>query len=968
MLNFPAYVTLDGAGNLYFVDYMNYRIRKITSGGVISTVAGNGQNTYSGDNGPATSAGMAPFGLAVTSAGVLFISDTSGLRIRQVSGGTISTYFTSKQSTPQGLALDASGDVLVCLKDKGNGGGNTAIGLITPSLTGGLLTSNASQSFGGDGGPASAAEVSCQGVAVDSSGNILVADSGNNRIRKIFAAAPTITPASTTLSFTATEGVPPAPQTVNLTGTSGAIVQVSSATASGGNWLNATPGFGLLPGSLTVGVFSANLTAGTYQGTVTLQIGGVTSTVAVNLTVNAATAGALTLTPSTLVVTSGNGNSRSLTVGVSGSGSVGFTASANVVNGQNWLNVSPPSGTASLHSPVQLTLTFNTGTLSPGVYTGQVNVTGGGSTLTTAVRLVIPSGGVPAMVLNHTGLNIIAAQGATLIPRSIAVNNAGSGNLPWTASVVSGGSWLSASGSGNSPSQGSNRVAVFANVAGLSPGTYYGLIKIASSSATAVNSPQYVTAVLRVVTTSPAGGGVYPQGVILSSFGGGFGPSQTVDLVTASASPVQVSASSQVPGTGTNWLTVSPANQGNNSGSVASVTVAPTAQLQIGASPGNLTPGVYNGTVTATFLDGSPAQDIRVTLVVPPFSGQCTPTSLVMAIRQPGPNFSFTAGWPAPIEAQIYNNCGQSVSAATVTATFSNGDPPLVLTSAGGGIYAGMWKPGTAGAVALTMHYCQNCTSAGAFTLNGQVAAALAGVPAVGVGGVVNGASFAPGADIAPGSIVSVFGSNLATSDGNLNGGFPLPTTLAGIKLTIGGIDAPLFYSGTGQVNAQMPFEIPPGWQTQVVARATGSGTEIDAVPEVVTVGAARPGIFMAGEPNAPTQGAILNPANQVVDAAHPSSVGGTIVIFATGLGQATPALATGQAAGGGAANSAVSVSIGGVLAPAANVQYAGPAPGYVGLYQVNVVIPAGVQSGNTVPVLLTQNGVNSNTVTIAVH
>jgi uncharacterized protein (TIGR03437 family) len=575
------------------------------------------------------------------------------------------------------------------------------------------------------------------------------------------------------------------------------------------------------------------------------------------------------------------------------------------------------------------------------------------------------------MVLSHTGLNIVAAQGAGIIPRSIGVGNAGTGTMPWTASVVTGGSWLSLSGgTGNS---GANvitppRAVVLANVTGLSPGTYYGLIKFAANSATAVNSPQYVTAVLRVVTTTPAASGAYPQSVILTSQGG-FVSQQTVDLVTGSATPVQVSAEAQVPVTApANWLTVTPPNSGNG-GNLASVTVAPDAQLQIGASVGNLSPGVYTGTVTATFLDGSPAQDVRVSLIIPASNaGTCSPSGLVTAIRQPGPNFSFTQGWPAPLEVQVYNNCGAFVSAATVTANFSNGDPPLVLTSAGGGLYSGMWKPGSGGAVAVNFQFCNGCTIPSNFTLNGTVAAAPAGVPSIGLGGVVNGASFASASDIAPGSIISAFGVNLATSNGNQNGGFPLPTTLAGIKLTIGGIDAPLFYSGTGQVNAQFPFEIPPGWQTQVVARATGSGTEIDAVPEVVTVSAAHPGIFMAPEANAPSQGAILNPANQLVDASNPSSAGGVIVIYATGLGQTTPPLATSAMGESGAVNTTVSATIGGVAVPAANIEYAGPAPGFVGLYQVNIQIPAGVAPGNTVPVVLTQNGVNSSAATIAIH
>jgi uncharacterized protein (TIGR03437 family) len=974
MLNFPAFVTLDTAGNLYFADYLNYRIRKITTGGVISTVAGNGQSAYSGDNGPATSAGMQPGGVFITSSGVLYIADDANQRIRTVSAAGIITTLASLaplQAYPMGLTVTAAGNALGCFK---TASGNSGIGMITPGGAISLYAGGQPKGFAGDGGPATAAAMSCQSVSLDNSGNLLVADAGNNRIRKVFTAAPTITPGSTTLNFTATEGALPVPQTVNVTGTTGAIVQTSATTASGTWTLGVSPGFGLLPAPVIVAPFSANLGPGNYQGTVTLQIGGVTSTIQVNLTVNApAGAGQLTVSPSSVVATAGNGNTESLVVSVSGSGSVGFTATTTVFNGSNgnqgWLSVSPSSGTASLLIPAAFTLTFNAGALLPGVYTGQVAVTGGGSTVTTPVRLIVPISGSPVMVLNHTGLNILASAGAGIIPRSVIVHNAGSGSLSWTASVVNGGSWLSLSGaSGNSPAQGASSVVVLANTAGLSPGVYYGLIEIASSQPNAVNAPQYVTAVLRVVTTTPAGNGVYPQGVILVAQGGGFAQ-QTVDVSTASAAPVQVAAAGQVPSSApSNWLTVSSPNNGNPT-SATSVTAAPDAQLQIGANAGSLSPGVYNGLVTATYLDGSKAEDIRVSLIVPNIaSGSCTPTRLILVMRQPGPNFPFTQGWPAPLEAQLYNDCGQPVPGATVTANFSNGDPPLVLTSAGGGIYAGMWKPGTPGPVSIMVTYCNSCTAPPVTPLNGNVAAAPAGVPSIGLGGVVNGASFAPGADIAPGSIVSAFGVNLATSNGNQNGGFPLPTTLAGIKLTIGGIDAPLFYSGTGQVNAQLPFEIPVGWQTQVVARATGSGTEIDAVPEVVTVSAAHPGIFIAAEGGAPNQGAILNPANQVVDATNPSSVGQVIVIFATGLGQATPALATGAAAGAGAVNNTVSATIGGVPVPAVNIQYAGPAPGFVGLYQVNIQIPTGVAAGNTVPVVLTQNGINSNAATIAVH
>jgi uncharacterized protein (TIGR03437 family) len=177
----------------------------------------------------------------------------------------------------------------------------------------------------------------------------------------------------------------------------------------------------------------------------------------------------------------------------------------------------------------------------------------------------------------------------------------------------------------------------------------------------------------------------------------------------------------------------------------------------------------------------------------------------------------------------------------------------------------------------------------------------------------------------------------------------------------------PLFYSGTGQVNAQVPAELQANDVAAVVARAVSGTTESDGVPVTVSLGPAHPGIFIAAETGAPNQGAILNVTNQVVDSKNPASVGNVIVIYCTGLGATTPFVGTGAAAPASTAvNSPVTVTIGGVTAT--SVAYAGLSPGYVGLYQVNVTIPTTVTVGPTVPVVITQNGVASNTVTIAMH
>jgi sugar lactone lactonase YvrE len=142
-LHYPEGVALDASGNLFISDYYNQRIRKVATNGIITTVAGDGTNTYSGDGGPATSAGLnGPLGVAVDASGNLFIADTSNQRIRKVGANGIIT-------TEAGNGTDAY---------SGNGGAPTNASLATP-----------------------------QGVAVDPSGNLFIADTGNYRIRKVFS-------------------------------------------------------------------------------------------------------------------------------------------------------------------------------------------------------------------------------------------------------------------------------------------------------------------------------------------------------------------------------------------------------------------------------------------------------------------------------------------------------------------------------------------------------------------------------------------------------------------------------------------------------------------------------------------------------------------------------------------------------------------------------------------------------------
>jgi uncharacterized protein (TIGR03437 family) len=196
-LNNPAGVALDSSGNLFVADTLNHRVRKISPTGAITTVAGTGVAGVSGDGGPATSAQLdSPMGVAMAGSGVLYIADTGNNRIRMVAAngmiftlagnGNASFYgdgglgaFASVHA-PQGVAVDNNGDVL--LADTGN----QRIRSITPDGTIHTVAGNGGQGYSGDGGAATSAQLNLPaGVAVDVAGNIYVADTGNNRLRAI---------------------------------------------------------------------------------------------------------------------------------------------------------------------------------------------------------------------------------------------------------------------------------------------------------------------------------------------------------------------------------------------------------------------------------------------------------------------------------------------------------------------------------------------------------------------------------------------------------------------------------------------------------------------------------------------------------------------------------------------------------------------------------------------------------------
>jgi uncharacterized protein (TIGR03437 family) len=231
-------------------------------------------------------------------------------------------------------------------------------------------------------------------------------------------------------------------------------------------------------------------------------------------------------------------------------------------------------------------------------------------------------------------------------------------------------------------------------------------------------------------------------------------------------------------------------------------------------------------------------------------------------------------------------------------------------------------------------------------------------VPSVMASSLANAASGAPGA--AEGGLVSLYGSNIVPSGVlSVASGFPLPTELEGISVTVGGLAAPLLAvantNGTGQINFQMPFGLAGHGSLPLVVNNGGilsNPVEIQALP-------AQPGVFLVNG-----QGAIFHEDFSYVTSSSPASAGETIIIYCTGLGAVNPQVETGFPAPTSplAISATPTVTIGGV---SAQVSFSGLAPGFAGLYQINVMVPQSVSG--TAQLVIAVGAVSSAPVSLAV-
>ena len=567
----PTAVAVDGAGNIYFVDNYIVRVRKVSVNGVITTVAGTGTPGSSGDGGPAALATLGnPSGIAVDASGNLFIADAFYNRVRKVSTSGIITTVAGNGTqgytgdgghgdgglataaavgAPIAVAVDAAGNLFILASTFSQVRKVSASGIIT------TVAGNGAQgyagNFAGDGGPALSASMNPYGIAVDGSGNLFIADTGNNRIRKVSASGIITTVAGNGTGDFAGDG---GPATAAMLDMPVAI----AVDASGNIWIsdrfnqrirevapgglittvagNGFPGYGGDGGPATsaslhypwgVAVDApGNLFIADSANNRIRKVSPVAQIPAISL-------GASSLQFVAAAAAGGIPPSQTVAISNSGGGTLNWTATASTTSGGNWLSVSPGSGTNGGTLTVSAALTAQPiplGTTATG--TIQIAAAGASNSPQTIAVSLQNCAGVAITILPSIPTLAFTAQQGGANPANQTVNFGISGCQPfsWTAtpSTTSGGNWLSVT-----PTSGTNSSSVTltaaVNVASLAAGNFNGSVQIGVPGG--LNSPVNVPVTLAVAATvsapvvtliSPASATAGTAGFTLTVSGTGF--------------------------------------------------------------------------------------------------------------------------------------------------------------------------------------------------------------------------------------------------------------------------------------------------------------------------------------------------------------------------------------------------------------------------------------------------------------
>ena len=659
---------------------------------------------------------------------------------------------------------------------------------------------------------------------------------------------------------------------------------------------------------------------------------------------------------------------RTLSVQNSGGGNASFTAA--VASGSPWLSLSTSTGTATVATPVPVILTVNPTGLGGGYYRDVIHFASAAGSVDVPVTLFVNNSG-PILWARPAGILFTMVQGAgSSAMQNIIVSNQGSSGstVNWTAAAATGpgipnGNFLSF-GSQNGQSQPGSPltipVSLNTNASTLAPGVYYELVQV--SAAGVQDSPQYVTAVLNVL---PASSSALPQaspaGLLFRGSPGQPIPSKqfTVNWSSSQAQLFYVAASTA---NGQPWLQVTPSS--------AYTSPSNPAVLTVSVNTAGLAAGVYTGSIQ---LDSGELGSVNVTLILGTGTGAairetvrpeaaaavCSPAALVLTETGIPNSFSVPAGWPAVLTATMTDDCGNTIDGGSVTASFSNGDPPLDLSAQGSsGQYLASWQPSNLSNATITLKGVAGTLKPAISQLSGFVTPNAA--PVLNPNGIVNDLSFLAGGALAPGTVAAAFGSGLTTSANGVSPGMtPLPTEFQNTQLLVGGFESPLYFLSQNQLNVQIPAELAALQQYPAVGVVNGALT----LPVQVTVVPIAPGVAANADGRVIAQHSDFS----LVGADSPAHPGESIVIYLAGMGATNPPVPSDtQAPGPPTLATAVVQPVVKVNGQTAQIEFAGLTPGGIGLYQINFVVPTGVPAGS-LPLTVAQGTANANATTLPV-
>jgi len=721
-------------------------------------------------------------------------------------------------------------------------------------------------------------------------------------------------------------------------------------------WLSATPSEGYTNVQIQVFADPLKLQAGTYKARIVINYPNQNTSSVQNVTFQVSSAPAqLDVSPQPVKLTATLAFGTNVTASVplflrntGGGGPQPFTASVVGTGDTSYLTVTPASGQTNQNSPALTIQASTKGTMKAGAYTNaQVLIKSGNQTQTVPVTFLVTANPT-FFALSQSGFLFTAQQNVGTAKTESLELLTGSGPVNWTTTVTSTQDFVSLSATtGTTSSASPSKLTVGIKTNNLPPNGYTALVTVTPQASGL--SPVYFTVVF-IVTSNPAPPDFQTAGLIFVTNQGTSPAAQNLLLLESSSMPQAYTL-----GIGGNFADV-PKLTGTVSGS---------AQLTVTVDSTGLMPGIYRGSIQATVSQLGVTRTADLALIVLPAGAKtnlfpqasgCTPTQLAVVGTGVAGGFSAPAGWPTPVQVRVVDNCANAVANANVVMSFSNGDPPLqmLLEDAGTGAYAATWLASHTGGVTMTVRATAGGLAASTTTL-GAVAPNTPIVLAP--HGTLNNLYPQVGGPLAPGTIVAIYGSKLATSAA-APGQVPLPGFYLGTRILVGGLSAPLYYVSDGQLNAELPAELQPDTTYSIVVSSNGSYS----VPDTVTISDTTPGVAQFSDGRLIAQHLDYT----LVDSDHPAKAGETLIMYLGGMGATDPGVATGFAASLTDLTPVINPASVTVDGAPAGVVFAGMTPGAVGLYQIDFTVPLNAKAGN-LNVVVTQSGTTSNMTTLPV-